>query len=93
MSFDESRGHIENTLRETKANRRLLDWVDTQKTAVGFVMNLQALRDLDLPQPAWKGSIAKESPEEEQYEPGAPIRGPKARDRARRSAGQSTQDS
>lgn len=92
MSFEEARAHIAATVRDQKVNKLLSAWVENQERAVGFSMNLKALREIDLPEPAWKASVAKESPEEEeQPESGAPIKGRKARDRGRKRAEQATQ--
>jgi len=93
MSLEESKGYIETTLRDARANQVLLTWVENQKKAAGFSINLKALREIAIPEPAWKASIAKESPEEEQLEPGEPIKGKKARDRARRREESSNQGS
>lgn len=86
MSFEESRAYIEGAVKNERTNQLLSAWVESQEKEVGFSINLEVLRKIDLPEPAWKASLAKESPEEEEPEPGAPIKGRKARDRSRSRA-------
>ncbi|MFH1220511.1 MAG: peptidylprolyl isomerase [Candidatus Eisenbacteria bacterium] len=64
LSFEEARESIEGDLLESKINGVLAAWVDAKKTEVGYTLDEDLLKKIDLPEPAWRKSVAKESPTE-----------------------------
>jgi peptidyl-prolyl cis-trans isomerase C len=59
LTFEESRAYIENTITEERANKHLSDWVNQSRIRGGYAMNDALLRTIDLPEQAWKASVAK----------------------------------
>jgi hypothetical protein len=85
LAFDEVRDYIRQTLQRDKANVLLQRWVSDKETSVGYWINAPLLAKLQLPEPEWKGTVAREIEESEETQaPGQPLMGRKARERARR---------
>jgi hypothetical protein len=61
FTFEEARAYIENTVTEERANKLLSDWANASKARSGYAMNDALLKTMDLPEPAWKAGLAKES--------------------------------
>jgi len=61
LSFEEAGPYIDGVIASARANELLLAWVSARKSEVGFTVNEDLLRRIELPEPEWKKSVARES--------------------------------
>jgi parvulin-like peptidyl-prolyl isomerase len=61
LSFEEAGPYIDGMVASARANELLLAWVSARKSEVGFTVNEDLLRRVELPEPEWKKSVARES--------------------------------
>jgi len=66
LSFEESGSYIDGIIVNAKANELLRAWIAAKKSEIGYTVNEDLLKRIELPQPEWKKSVAKESRAEDE---------------------------
>gem|GEM_PF-2014445 len=61
LSFEEAGPYIDGMVASAKANELLRAWIAAKKSEIGYTVNEDLLKRIELPQPEWKKSVAKES--------------------------------
>ncbi len=70
LTFEEAKSFIEGTIVTSRGNKLLADWVGARKSGVGYTVDEALLKEVELPQPAWKAGLVKESRPEREAEGG-----------------------